>query len=397
MKTGIEAIPEDLWQLACAREAVIRPLAAAPHVGRAEIAAAATTLGIRRAYVYRLLAAYRRRPQTSTLVPKQRGRPQDARALDQKVEAVIHAAITGFYMTPERPRFSDLMRDIEERCDSETVDAPDYRTVRRRLKAFDPCHLTKARHGEKRAREMFGAALPQQRPRDPLGLVEIDHSPMDVIVVDEQSRLPLGRPWLSLAVDVPTRMVAGFSLSFDDPSALAVALVLTHAVLPKEAWLAEREISLPWPTSGLPDWIETDNGEEFHSRAFERGAAEYGIRLTYRPLGAPQVGGHIERWTIPYRDLGAPPITLWEHRNAFRKLNADGLKSVDEKLIFQTIHAQRELIAAARLRTRTARLAQARSNAGQPASPPALPASAPQEPASIDVNALAPFAVDDWS
>ena len=120
-------------------------------------------------------------------------------------------------------------------------------------------------------------------------------APVDVIVVEEQTRLPLGRPWLSLAVDVPTRMVAGFHLSFDDPSALAVALVLTHAVLPKEAWLAERQISLPWPVSGLPDWIETDNGEEFHSKAFERGAAEYGIRLTYRPRGAPQVGGHIER------------------------------------------------------------------------------------------------------
>ena len=113
--------------------------------------------------------------------------------------------------------------------------------------------------------------------------------------MDEQTRLPRGRPWLSVAVDVPTRMVAGFHLSFDDPSALAVALVLTHAVLPKEAWLVERQISLPWPVSGIPDWIETDNGEEFHSKAFERGATEYGIRLMYRPRGAPQVGGHIER------------------------------------------------------------------------------------------------------
>ena len=545
MKTSVEEIPEELWQVACAREAVIRPLAAAPRVGRLEIEAAATALGIRRAYVYRLLAAYRRRSQTSTLVPKHRGRPQDTRVLDRKVEAVIEAAITGFYMTRERPRFSDLMREVEARCHSETLDAPDGRTVRRRLNDFDVRKLTAARHGGKRAREMFDAALPQQRLGDPLSFVEIDHTPVDVIVVDEQSRLPLGRPWLSLAVDVPTRMVAGFHLSFDDPSALAVALVLTHAVLPKEAWLAERDISLPWPVSGIPDWIETDNGEEFHSKAFERGAAEYGIRLTYRPHGAPQVGGHIERligafmqrihlipgttfsnvadkggydserqavmtlkelerwlaleilgvyhksvhtalhqppeqawqqkissrptpirepqdpgrflldflpaeerlirrdgirmfnlhywdnvlsplagrsrqrfivkydprnlsriylrdekgdyWTIPYRDLGAPPITLWEHRNALRKLRADGLKSVDEKLIFQTIGAQRELIAAARLRTRTARLAQARSNPADPASLPASSAPAQQEPATMDADALAPFAVDDWS
>lgn len=546
MKTSIEEIPEDLWQVACARETVLRPLATSPHAGRAEIEAAATALGIRRAYVYRLLAAYRRRPQTSTLVPKHRGRPEKARVLDGKVEAVIKSAITGFYLTRERPRFSDLMREIEARCHSETLDTPDYRTVRRRLNDLDARKLTAARHGGKRARELFGAALPQQRPGDPLAFVEIDHTPVDVIVVDEETRLPLGRPWLTLAIDVPTRMVAGFHLSFDDPSALAVALVLTHAVLPKEAWLAERQISLPWPVSGIPDWIETDNGEEFHSQAFERGAVEYGIRLTYRPRGVPQVGGHIERligtfmhrihlipgttfssvaekgeydaagravmtlkelerwlaleilgvyhksvhsalhqppeqawlqristrpapvrhppdprrflldflpaeerlirrdgirmfnlhywdnvlsplagrsqqrfvikydprdlsrvylhdgkgdyWSIPYRDLGAPPITLWEHRNALQKLHADGLKSVDEKLVFETIAEQRQLIAAARLRTRSARLAHARSTATE-SKVPAVDA-APDQPgqnASSNTETLPPFAVDDWS
>jgi putative transposase len=547
MKTSVEEIPEALWQAACAREAVIRPLSIASRVGRAEIDAAAAALGIRRAYVYRLLAAYRRRPQTSTLVPKHRGRPEDTRVLDKKVEAVIESAITGFYLTRERPRFSDLMREIEARCHSETLDAPDHRTVRRRLLSdFDARKVTAARHGGKRARAMFDAALPQQRPLDPLGFVEVDHTPVDVIVVDEQTRLPLGRPWLSLAVDVPTRMVAGFHLSFDNPSALAVALVLTQAVLPKEAWLAERQISLPWPVSGIPDWIETDNGEEFHSKACERGAAEYGIRFTYRPPGAPQVGGHIERligtfmhrihlipgttfssvadkggyksegravmtlkelerwlaleilgvyhksvhsalhqppeqawqqrmatrpapvrhprdphrflldflpgeerlirrdgirmfnlhywdsvlsplagrsqqrfvvkydprdlsrvylrdeksdyWTIPYRDLGAPPITLWEHRNALQKLHADGLKSVDEKLVFQTIAEQRELIAAASLRTRSARLAHARSTPAESKPTSAEPASEqPHQNAPSNTDTLPPFAVDDWS
>src|SRR4051812_21281374 len=99
MKTSIEEIPEELWQVACARETVIRSLAASPHAGRAEIEAAATALGIRRSYIYRLLAAYRRRPQTSTLVPQHRGRPQNSRVLDGKAEAVIESAITGFYLT----------------------------------------------------------------------------------------------------------------------------------------------------------------------------------------------------------------------------------------------------------------------------------------------------------
>jgi putative transposase len=49
--------------------------------------------------------------------------------------------------------------------------------------------------------------------------------------------------------------------------------------------------SQPVVTNG-PD--HPDNGEEFHSKTFERGAAEYRIRLTCRPR-APQVGGHIGR------------------------------------------------------------------------------------------------------
>jgi putative transposase len=129
------------------------------------------------------------------------------------------------------------------------------------------------------------------------------------------------------------------------------------------------------------------------------GRSQQRFLVKYDPRNLSRVYSRDEKgdyWTIPYRDLGAPPITLWEHRNALRKLTADGLKSVDEKLIFETIAAQRELIAAARLRTRTARLAQTRSNPTEPASPPAE-TPAQQERAPIDGAALAPFAVDDWS
>jgi putative transposase len=98
-------------------------------------------------------------------------------------------------------------------------------------------------------------------------------------------------------------------------------------------------------------------------------------------------------WTIPYRDLGAPPITLWEHRSAMRKLRTDGLQSVDEKLIFQTIAAQKALIVEAKLRTRAERWSHARS-----AAPKAPPTPDPPDPnESVDSDSLTPFAVDDWS
>jgi hypothetical protein len=61
-----------------------------------------------------------------------------------------------------------------------------------------------------------------------MDLVQIDHTWMDVVVVDREWRLPIGRPWLTLAIDVASRAVAGFSVSLEAPWALSVSLVLSH-------------------------------------------------------------------------------------------------------------------------------------------------------------------------
>lgn len=68
-------------------------------------------------------------------------------------------------------------------------------------------------------------------------------------------------------------------------------------------------------------------------------------------LQAPD--GH--HWTIPYRDVRRPPITLFEHREAMKRLREQGRRAVDEALIFETVEAQRALVAAAVSRTKSAR------------------------------------------
>lgn len=76
-----------------------------------------------------------------------------------------------------------------------------------------------------------------------LEVVQIDYTPVDVIVVDEAHRLPIGRPWLTLAIDVATRVVVGFYVSLEAPSSTSVALCLTQSVLPKEPWLKARALA----------------------------------------------------------------------------------------------------------------------------------------------------------
>jgi putative transposase len=125
--------------------------------------------------------------------------------------------------------------------------------------------------------------------------VQIDHTRVDAIVVDETHRLPIGRPWLTLAVDVATRVVVGLYVSLEAPSSTSVALCLSQAVLPKESWLRSRALTCAWPAWGVPRAVHADNGADFTSSALRRGCDEHGIALILRPIATPHYGGHIER------------------------------------------------------------------------------------------------------
>ena len=254
-------------------------------------------LGMGRSTLYTLVRRYRQRPQASSLLPWKRGRPNNVTLLDQGREELLNTCIREFYLTPERPSMAALIRELRRRFSEQRLPAPNYRTVRRRVAALDQRLVIQKREGARRAREKLGPVqVSSLRPEWPLDIVQIDHTPVDVIVVDRESRLPIGRPWLTLAIDVATRMVAGFHVSLWDPSALSISLTLSHAVLSKTTWLADRELqNLTWPTCGLPRVIHVDNAKEFHSEALVRGCQEYGIQLDHRPVRQPHFGGHIER------------------------------------------------------------------------------------------------------
>ncbi|MCY1740943.1 transposase family protein [Ensifer sp. SL37] len=127
-------------------------------------------------------------------------------------------------------------------------------------------------------------------------MLQIDHTPVDIILVDETFRQPLGRPYLTVAIDVYSRCIAGFLLSFDPPSATSVGLCIAHAASAKDSYLRALGIDdHEWPVSGIPGGLYVDNAAEFHSEALTRGCEQHGIALNYRPVATPHYGGIVER------------------------------------------------------------------------------------------------------
>jgi putative transposase len=82
-------------------------------------------------------------------------------------------------------------------CKESGYKIPAENTVRARIRALDPLKVIKKREGHNSARTLMPAAGKAPEPEAPLNVVQIDHSPMDVIVVDEIAREPIGRPYLT--------------------------------------------------------------------------------------------------------------------------------------------------------------------------------------------------------
>ncbi len=281
------------WQAALRQAEVLRRLP--PRPSAAEIADAMADLSVSRATLFRRLRRFRGEGRASALVVGKAGRRLGVDPLDPELKSIVDQNIATFYATAEKPSLTQLRRRIATDCRPRLLNPPSIRRLKAYLGTLDAEALTRKREGKARADARFLALPGGLSVERAMQIVQIDHSKVDVTVVDPIERLPIGRPILTVAIDVFTRMVLGFYLSLEAPSVTSVALCLTYAVMDKTAWLAERGVTEPWPASGLPECIHVDNGAEFHARAFKRGCADHGVAIAYRPPGTPRFGGHIER------------------------------------------------------------------------------------------------------
>ncbi|WP_448204332.1 Mu transposase C-terminal domain-containing protein [Azospirillum sp. sgz302134] len=189
-----------------------------------------------------------------------------------------------------------MILEVHRRCRAAKLSKPASSTIRDRLRAIDPKVKTLKREGRKAAHDKFGRVKGEFPGADaPLAVVQIDHTLLDVIVLDEEKRLPIGRPWLTLAVDVFSRMVVGYHLSMDHPSAFAVGLCLCHGMLDKSAELERLGVKGEWPVWGKPRMVLADNGKDFRSHLIKDTLDQHDVRYEFRPPKTPHYGGHIER------------------------------------------------------------------------------------------------------
>lgn len=307
----ISTISSDEWAVAQKRFSAIKPLLRDSVLPRNSVEARAKEVGVDTATLYRWLDRYQSWHEVLALVPRKRGWQPGNSRLSAQANKLIDEVVDKHYLTTQRHSVQSTIKEIETQAKALGITPPSASAIRTRIKRIPEKIVLRRRGFADQARNRHTPSVGQFPGADyPLAVVQIDHTPIDLIIVDDRHRKPIGRLWLSLAIDLHSRMVDGYYLALEEPSEISVAMCLAHSILPKEDWLNLHGIQGEWPVWGFPRVVHTDNGPDFRTENFRRSCANYNIENQFRPVKRPKYGGHIERLLGTFmRELHALPGT----------------------------------------------------------------------------------------
>ena len=285
----------EAYDIAQRRLAHIQPLIGAVVRPRSKVEEIAAAAGRSVRTIYNWIGTYHDSPQLSSLIPNPRGPTPGQKTLDPRVDAIIDQAIATHLRVHQRKRVSRVIEAVAHACKIAGIAPPHDNTVRRRVKAIPRADLLRSqgRSDEADAFMPMIGSLPGAVA--PLSIVQMDHSEADVMIVDEKLRLALGRPWITVAIDVHTRMILGLVVSMEAPSAFAAGRCIAQAMTPKDDYLRKLGVGGEWPAYGKPHIVHMDNAKEFRGEVLKTACAAYGIETQFRRVKTPRYGGHIER------------------------------------------------------------------------------------------------------
>jgi putative transposase len=212
-------------------------------------------------------------------------RARSDRGSQRELPAELKQLIEGLALRKPSPTVAFVHRQASDVAHRQGWEAPTYHCVYRVVKQLDPALLTLAHEGSKAYRLAFDL-LCRREASASNDIWQADHTLLDLWVKQDDG--PPVRPWLSVIIDDYSRAIAGFRLSFHEPSAIQTALMLRQAIWNK---------ALPqWQICGIPTTFYTDHGSDFTSRHLEQVGTDLKMALVFSEAGMPRGRGRIERF-----------------------------------------------------------------------------------------------------
>src|ERR1044071_9248398 len=194
-------------------------------------------------------------------------------------------AIDNEYETMAQKGMFVVWSNVVKWCQENGIEYPSYQTFVHYVKKR-PKYLQILKRKGKRAayaKQPFYHWLEKDTPRHgdrPFEICHIDHTELDIELVDPKTGENLGRPWATFMVDAFSRRILAVYLTYDPPSYRSNMMIVRECV--------RRH-------GRLPQIIIVDGGSDLRGNYFETLAAAFEITLKTRPGTEPRYGSVIER------------------------------------------------------------------------------------------------------
>lgn len=219
------------------------------------------------------------------------------------VRDFIMDTINETYNNNQRITIRELMFNVINKVidynkfSSNELKFPPYSSIARYVSEIPEYELVAKRIGKKTADNKFAEIGNGVKVNKPLERVEIDHTPIDVILIDENGSL-LGRPYLILAIDKFSRQALGFSIGISNGVGWPEVMQCIKHIMSDKSYVKEIYpfIKNEWTGFGLPQNIVLDNGLEFKNNPMRDASYQLGFLVQFCPPRVPQWKGSIERF-----------------------------------------------------------------------------------------------------
>lgn len=246
-----------------------------------------------------------------------------------KVDTTVQSLIENTRLNYRRISIVTIHRKVSAQCNQQNLPVPSYKQVYRIVKSMPNSIIELAHRGVKSYSEKYDLIYIREAEK-PNEFWQADQTLLDIEVLDE--KMQRRRPWLSVIMDDYSRAIAGYSISFDAPSAIHTALMFHQAIWRKE--------NSEWPICGIPEIFYTDHGSDFTSRHLEQVAMDLKIRLVFSKKGVPRGRGKIERFFLSINQLLLESLPGYTKNRTSEKLLTiqELVKKIEYFLIYDYNH-----------------------------------------------------------
>jgi putative transposase len=213
-------------------------------------------------------------------------------------EGVINRVSPGVLLADIVDRVEKENKGIEEHGEPPRLTYPVRNTVLGRVRSSGLAHILNRPLSELEAHRDEQTQV-GPRPTRVYERVELDHSPIDLIVVDEVDYLPIGRPEATYALDACSRYMAGFHIAFEPVSAQSVLTCVEHCIIPE---IPGHDVRTLYGTEhakqsyGIMETLFIDNERCNVAKSVFTACKELDINVEQASLGKPWLKGRIEKF-----------------------------------------------------------------------------------------------------